>query len=56
MKNIKIFIDENFNFTVIKFSIYLNRRVFVMDCILISFVIIESILDTLKIKYRLSRC
>ena len=30
MKNIGIFLSENFYFLVVKFSIYLNRRVFVM--------------------------
>ena len=30
MKNIRIFLSENFHFLVIKFSVYLNRRVFVM--------------------------
>ena len=30
MKNIRIFLSENFPFSVVKFSIYLNRRVFVM--------------------------
>ena len=30
MKNIRIFISENFQFLVVKFSVYLNRRVFVM--------------------------
>ena len=30
MKNIRIFLSENFPFLVVKFSIYLNRRVFVM--------------------------
>ena len=29
-KNIRIFISENFHFLVIKFSVYLNRHVFVM--------------------------
>ena len=31
MKNIRI-LSENFPFVVVKFSIYLNRRVFVMIC------------------------
>ena len=31
MKNIRIFLSEYFNFLVVKFSIYLNRRVFVMS-------------------------
>ena len=30
MKNIRIFLSENFQFLEVKFSIYLNRRVFVM--------------------------
>ena len=30
MKNIRFFFSENFQFLVMKFSIYLNRHVFVM--------------------------
>ena len=30
MKNIRIFLSENYPFFVVKFPIYLNRRVFVM--------------------------
>ena len=30
MKNIRIFLSENFPILVVKFSIYLNRRAFVM--------------------------
>ena len=30
MKNIRVFLSENFQFLMVKFSIYLNRRVFVM--------------------------
>ena len=30
MKNIRIFLSENFPFLVVTFSTYLNRRVFVM--------------------------
>ena len=30
MKNIRIFLSENFHFLVVKFSVYLNRHVFVM--------------------------
>ena len=30
MKNIRIFLSENFQILVVKYSIYLNRRVFVM--------------------------
>ena len=32
MKNIRIFYLKNCHFLVVKFSIYLNRRVFVMVC------------------------
>ena len=31
MKNISVFLSEKFQFLEIKFSIYLNRRVFVME-------------------------
>ena len=31
MKNIRVFLSENFQFLELKFSIYLNRRVFVMS-------------------------
>ena len=30
MKNIRFFLSENFHFLVVKFSVYLNRHVFVM--------------------------
>ena len=30
MKNIRFFFSENSHFLVVKFSVYLNRRVFVM--------------------------
>ena len=30
MKNIRVFLTENFQFLEVKFSIYLNRHVFVM--------------------------
>ena len=33
-KNIRIFLSENFPFLVVKFSIYLNRRVFVIVSLL----------------------
>ena len=32
MKNIRIFYLKIFKFLVVKFSIYLNRRVFIMSC------------------------
>ena len=31
MKNIRVFLSENFPFLEVKFSIYLNRHVFVMS-------------------------
>ena len=31
MKTIRVFLSENFQFLEVKFSIYFNRRVFVMD-------------------------
>ena len=31
MKNIRVFLSENFQFLEVKFSIYLNRLVFVMQ-------------------------
>ena len=30
MKNIRVFLSENFQFLEVKFSLYLNRRVFIM--------------------------
>ena len=30
MKNIRVFLSENCHFLVVKFSVYLNRHVFVM--------------------------
>ena len=30
MKNIRVFLSENFQFLEVKFTIYLNRHVFVM--------------------------
>ena len=30
MKNIRVFLSENFQFLEVRFSIYLNRHVFVM--------------------------
>ena len=32
MKKYQTFLSENFHFLVVKFSVYLNRRVFVMFC------------------------
>ena len=33
MKNIRVFLSENFQFLEVKISVYLNRRVFVMHII-----------------------
>ena len=33
-ENIRVFLSENFQFLEVKFSIYLNRRVFVMNVVL----------------------
>ena len=33
MKKYQNFLSENFHFLVVKFSVYLNRHVFVMDCL-----------------------
>ena len=33
MKNIRIFLSENFQFLVVKFSIYLNMRIFLMNAL-----------------------
>ena len=34
MKNIRVFLSDFFQFLVVKFSIYLNRRVFVIVILL----------------------
>ena len=33
MKNMRVFSSENFQFLEMKFSVYLNRRVFVMKAL-----------------------
>ena len=33
MKNTRFFLSENFHFLMVKFSIYLNRHVFIMICV-----------------------
>ena len=33
MKNIRVFLTENYQFLEVKFSMYLNRRVFIMDLV-----------------------
>ena len=35
MKNIRIFCLKNCHFLVVKFSVYLNRRVFVMSSVIL---------------------
>ena len=39
MKNIRIFLSENFCFLVVRFSVYLNRHVSVMSSELFFFLI-----------------
>ena len=36
MKNIRVFLSENFQFLEVKFSLYLNRCVFVMRILTIA--------------------
>ena len=45
MKNIRVFLSENFQCLEVKFSIYLNRRVFAMQISMV-----RKILEPLKIK------
>ena len=45
MKNIRDFLSENFQFMEVKFSIYLNRRVFIMKSISLPFLITKKLLD-----------
>ena len=46
MKNYQNFLSENFHFLVLKFSVYLNRRVFMMkikiSCVLVIILITEE--------------
>ena len=42
MKNIRILAYENFHFLVVKFSVYLNRHVFVMYCIYWKYVVVAE--------------
>ena len=42
MKNIRIFVSENFQFLEVKVSIYLNRRVFVMFIILYNILLLKA--------------
>ena len=36
MKKCQKFLSENFHFEVVKFSVHLNRRVFVMACCMLT--------------------
>ena len=45
MKKMSEFLSENFHFLVVKFSVYLNRRVFVMDVLVYHIYPITCILD-----------
>ena len=49
MKNIRFFLPENFHFLVVKFSMYLNRRVFVMQSKF-------SVREALEINYSYEPC
>ena len=50
MKNIRIFFPENVQFLEVKFSIYLNRRVFVMASLihLQNFYMLQTVLMNCK--------
>ena len=56
MKNIRIFYLEIFPFLVVKFSIYLNRRVFVMTCNKINDYIPATLKETLLPKNNFQKC
>ena len=47
MKNIRVFYMKIFRFLVVKFSIYLNRRVFVMVCLFLS-ICLHNLLITIS--------
>ena len=47
MKNIGVFVSEKFQFLEVKFSIYLNRRVFVMSSINVKNTVLERSLQQL---------
>ena len=36
MKNIRVFLSENFHFLVVNFSVILNRHVFVMSALAVT--------------------
>ena len=42
MKNIRFFLSENFQFLEVKFSVYLNRRVFVMSLYFLVICVLET--------------
>ena len=45
MKNIRVFLSENFQFLEVKFSIYLNRHVFVMGALKGTQIVVVSFCD-----------
>ena len=47
MKNISVFLTENFQFLDVKISIYLKRRVFVMDHAVTSIADVRHIVMTI---------
>ena len=50
MKNIRVFLSENFQFLEMKFSIYLKRRVFVMqETVLLNYIEIGPVVSDKKI-------
>ena len=51
MKNIRFFLSENFQFLEVKFSIYLNRHVFVMRATsAVSAVIVSVVFRVLSLR------
>ena len=51
MKNIRFFLSENFQFLVVKFSVYLNRHVFVMQIVIITNLVVVSSVDIKRVDY-----
>ena len=51
MKNIRLFLSENFQFLVAKFTIYLNRRVFVMTLLTVNIVLMPKLFTILVLKF-----
>ena len=52
MKNIRVFSSENFQFLGVKFSIYLNRRVFVMPQITAVHIILLEQIAVINVGHR----